>query len=141
MIRMQRLRHASGVVHWGRLMGSWGRPECLRLRSYLLRRMALRPGSSVVLDLSAARLHYRAAPILLEIARGIEARRVSFRVAGVSEDLKRIVEVECGLSGRDFLEGHSWVHSPLLGHAGTVPTARPRNATGSPHGLSVPSVN
>lgn len=137
MTRLLPLERLAGMLHWGRLIGDWGSTECRELRG-LLRDTVFTPGSSLVLDFSETRhFHYKAVPLLLAIGQGIEARNVSFRVTGISDYLKSIVEVACAQEGRDFIETHLWVHAPLLGHAGFEPV----QAVPAPHGLVVPSLN
>lgn len=143
MIKVRSTKQASGVTHWGVLSGDWGPEECRQLL-HLLLRADLLPGSRLLLDLSRTmHVHYRAVPVLMEIGRHCAARRVLLRLAGVSLYVRRIVEVACAQAGRDFLDGHSWVCSPLLGYAGQVVAEDEpgRIATGDPHGLAVPSPN
>ncbi|MBD3237310.1 MAG: STAS domain-containing protein [Candidatus Eisenbacteria bacterium] len=131
------------AAHWGMLSGDWGAEECRELLG-LLERVYLRPDTWLVLDLShTTHVHYRAVPILMEIARRCAARAVRVRLTGVSSYVRRIVEFACAQAGRDFLDGYSGVCSPLLGHAGlTVAEDGPgRWGTDDPHGLAVPSPN
>ena len=45
MIQLLSLEHLAGVLHWGRLTGSWGPAECARLRR-LVGNLPLQPGAS-----------------------------------------------------------------------------------------------
>ena len=130
-------------AHWGMLSGEWGPIECRELLG-LLQETRLRAGSHLFLDLSqTTHMHYRAVPILMEIGRHCAARSVRLLLTGVSPYVRRIVEVACAQAGRDFLDGHSGVCSPLLGHAGltAVEDGPGRLASDDPHGLAVPSLN
>ncbi|MBM3316880.1 MAG: STAS domain-containing protein [Candidatus Eisenbacteria bacterium] len=131
-----------GVTVWGRLTGHCGVDECRALQRLLLR-MPLRPGSRVVLDLSAARhLHLRAVPRLIALAERLQDRGTRFDLVGLSAYLARIVELGGGLEGRDFLERHGLFGSPLPGSAdpGAGRPAR-RGAAPGPHGLAAASLN
>jgi hypothetical protein len=104
---LQRLGARSAVTLFRVCIGGdWSTPEWDALGAWV-DDAALPRGSQVVLDFSEARhMHFRTAPRLLEIAHKLEQRGVVPCVHGLSEYLRRIVEVACALEGRDFLERH-----------------------------------
>lgn len=123
--------------------GDWSAPEWDALRAWV-DDAALPRGSQVVLDFSEARhMHFRTAPRLLEIAHKLEQRGVVLCVLGLSEYLRRIVEVACALEGRDFLERHG------LGAAARPDAAETRRGAPTPRAwrpwsrqdLAAPSAN
>jgi len=108
-----------GPVLWGRIRGTWSAREWDELHAWL-HSSPLPDGSHVVLDFSEARhMHFRTAPRLLQIARELEERGAVLCVTGLSEYLRRIVEVACALEGRDFLERYGLGCSPLPDPADT----------------------
>ncbi len=143
MIELVTVQQPLGELLWGRLSGCWGAPEWRRLYM-LLARMQLTCGSRVVLDLSAIdHLHFRAVPLLFELARGVEGRGACLHVTGMSQYVQRILELGGALEGRDFIEQHGLGSSPLPDPAD--PSARggrwlPWSAR-DPRGLAVPSLN
>jgi hypothetical protein len=123
--------------------GDWSAPEWDTLLAWV-DDAALPPGSQVVLDFSEARhMHFRTAPRLLEIAHKLEQRGAVPCVVGLSEYLRRIVEVACALEGRDFLERHGLGAAARPDAAETrrgAPTLRPWRPWGR-QDLAVPSAN
>lgn len=131
-----------GGLVWGRLTGHWGAREWARLET-MLARLPLEPGTRVVLDLSALRhLQLRAVPRLLALASALRERGAELVLTGLSDYLVKLVELSGGIEGRDLIERHAWMISPLPGPAD--PAVRrglwPVPASG-PHGLGVASVN
>jgi hypothetical protein len=109
-----------------------------------LRAAQLPAGTSLVLDFSETRhLHYRSAPRLLQIARELEERGVALCVTGLSDYLRRILEVACALEGRDFIERHGLGGAPPRGPADPRQVASPPSAwrAWDSHGLARPSAN
>jgi len=104
---LQRLSARSvPALFWVGVGDDWRMPEWDALLTWI-ESTALPRGSQVMLDFSEARhMHFRTAPRLLEIAHKLEQRGVVLCVIGLSEYLRRIVEVACALEGRDFLERH-----------------------------------
>ena len=139
-----RRAHAAdaAVVCWGRVAGEWGAREWDELRD-CLRGADLSQGSRVVLDFSETRhMHYRTAPRLLRLAHELEERGAVLCVTGLSDYLRRIVEVACALEGRDFIETHGLVPSSQPGPADPRADAtRSAWRAWRPQDLAVPSTN
>ncbi len=107
--------HEGGTLVWARMSGEWGRKECLHLLN-LFQEVAFPPGSQVILDFARARhIDYRAVPLLMNLAARVERRRGLFRITGVSDYLRRIVELGAALGGREFLEEYAWNGSAPAG--------------------------
>ena len=140
----QRLRaQSAATLFWVGIGGDWSTPEWDALSAWV-DDTALPRGGQVVLDFSEARhMHFRTAPRLLEIAHKLEQRGAVLCVFGLSEYLRRIVEVACALEGRDFLERHGLGAASRPDAAATrisTPTLRPWRPCGRPD-LAAPSAN
>jgi len=142
---------ADGLLVWGRLLGSWGREECLDLRSFF-DTLELPRGSRVLLDFSDIRhLHFAGAPWLIAMAADLENRGARLHVAGLSERLRTILELGgacaarefCERYGEEFRERYGDEGSPLPGPAeGRGREARIGGRYASdPHGLAVVGLN
>lgn len=143
MSNLAHVRGAGRALFWGRMSGTWGKPEMAQLL-VLIDSLGLAPGSRVVLDFAEAEhVDFRAVPLLIHLGLRLERRRADFHLAGVSDYLRQIVEVECALDGREFIERHLW-------HGSSRPDSRGRvdQADGlgqlrrlHPDELAVPSPN
>ncbi|MCK4306313.1 MAG: STAS domain-containing protein [Candidatus Eisenbacteria sp.] len=104
MMDLISLLHEDSILLWGRVAGCCGKQECSQLIQ-LLESVELPPGSHVVLDFSwTDHIDYRAVPLLICLGQRIEGRLSSFRIAGVSDYLRRIVEIGAALDGREFMD-------------------------------------
>lgn len=134
------LEGTKGDLVWVRMEGHWGARECARLLM-LLEEMDLPVGSEVVLDfIGAEHLDYRMAPLLIDLGRGIEARRGQLRIAGLTAYLQHIMELGCALEGREFVETHLWTGSTLRSRVFEEQGA-PRLSAPPAHSLVIPSLN
>lgn len=142
MIEVTLLTRAEGSLVWGRLHGGWGTREWERLAG-LLGCLAIPAGSRIVLDLSAAQLHFRGVPSLLALSGAIEERELHLTVTGLTEPLRWVLELGGALAGRDFVERHALEDSPLPGPADPRGVLRAYHAPPSrgPHGRAVASLN
>lgn len=143
MMELVTLEGRGGMLVQGRMTGSWSSRDCGQLL-LLIEQLALPPGCQVVLDFSGAdHVDYRAAPILIQLAQEVERRGGHFHIAGVSDYLRRIMELEGALDGREFIEEHIWTGSTLMDHAGETARGSGFAAARAGHlqDLLVPSLN
>jgi len=95
-------------IIWSGLAGKLGRRECGQLL-FLIDGIPLPPGTKVVLDFSeASHIDYRVVPLLIQLAHKVERRHSAFRIAGVTDYLRFIMELGSALDGREFIESHTW---------------------------------
>lgn len=143
MSRQRTDANRTRALCWVGIGDGWGAAEWDALRAWV-DAAALPRGSQVMLDFSEARhMHFRTAPRLLEIAHKLEQRGVVLCVIGLSEYLRRIVEVACALEGRDFLERHGFgaTTRPETSETRLPPPALRPWRPGDRRNLAVPSAN
>ncbi|MFH1143127.1 MAG: STAS domain-containing protein [Candidatus Eisenbacteria bacterium] len=142
MIELRPLRAPDGLVVWGRLLGTWGRRECVELLAFFTQ-LALPQGCRVLLDFSGLdHVHFNGAPWLIALAEGIESRGGSVQVVGLTDELLNIFELGAACEARDFIERHGF-WTPLPGSADDRRAAAlARGAfVSDPQGLGVVSLN
>jgi hypothetical protein len=143
MIELRSLLAPDGLLLWGRLIGTWGREECAALLAFFAE-LTLPRGCRVVLDFTAlGHLHFEGVPQLIAVADRLDGRGTRLEVAGLSDQLRDILELGGAREARDFIERHGLRRSPLPSPADRVERAEPWTGAfdSDPHGWSVVSLN
>ena len=143
MIQFVSLMQSNGALLWGRIGGSWGPSESLRLQAHL-DQLDLPSGSHLILDFAQTKhMHFRSVPLLIDLAGGLEERGVSLEITGLSDYLRRIVELGSALDGRELIERHQQQRLLLPGAANQGCRFEGLHSSFEldPHGLAVASLN